>query len=75
MFLQQSSEDVATELQSILSFSFISGEILNTISDESFEEEILKQAIRTSTEQDNLELDDVSCYSCNFFKQLELDFY
>jgi hypothetical protein len=63
MFLQQSTEDVVTELQSILSFSFISGEILNTISDESFEEEILKQVIRTSTEQDNLELDDVSCYS------------
>jgi hypothetical protein len=63
MFLQQSTEDVVTELQSILSFSFISGEILNTISDGSFEEEILKQVIRTSTEQESLELDDVSFYS------------
>jgi hypothetical protein len=53
-------DDVVSELQSILSFSFISEEILNTISDESFEEEILKRVIRTATEQPTLELEDVS---------------
>jgi hypothetical protein len=57
---QQSIDDVVSELQSILSFSFISEEILSTISDETFEEEILKWVIRTATEQATLELEDVS---------------
>ena len=44
----------------------MSGEILNTISDQSFEEEILKKVIQTATEQDNWDLDEVSCFVLKF---------
>ena len=57
---QQSTNDVVSEMQSILNFSFISGEILSTISDGSFEEEILQQVIKAATEQDSWDLEDVS---------------
>jgi hypothetical protein len=59
MFLQQSTLEVISELQSIIDLSFISGEILNTISDDSFEEAILKKVIQSATEQDQIDFDEV----------------
>ena len=68
MFLcfQQSMDDVISELQSILNFSFITGEILNTISDESYVEDVLKKVIQAATEQDNFELDEASSAFIDF---------
>ena len=40
----------------------MSGEILNTLSDQYFEEDILKKVIQTATEQDNWDLNEVSYF-------------
>ena len=53
-------EEVVTELQDIQDFSYISGQIVNIISEQSFEEDTFKLVIQTATDQTHCELDCVS---------------
>jgi hypothetical protein len=66
-------EEVVTELQDIQDFSYISGQIVNIISEQSFEEDTFKLVIQTATDQSNSELDCVSFFIlCQLYVNLNM---